>query len=263
MSVLHFAYKMEINYAQEASRCYFTIKCVPREDERQRLLGLKIALSPGVDYACGQDSFGNQQIYGCVLQAHQRFVYQAEGEVEILQTDYVEEARPEQRGLFLTAHGKCVPDEGLRQYYQAIKADLSPGQSRLAVCEAIMHRLHGDFVYQPGETQVQTTAGEAWRLGKGVCQDYAHIYITLLRLAGIPARYVCGLITGEGASHAWVEAECGGRWAAFDPTHDCRVWDNYIKLGHGRDAADCAINRGLIWNGGEQQQKISVTVDKI
>lgn len=99
-------------------------------------------------------------------------------------------------------------------------------------------------------------------MGRGVCQDYAHIYITLLRMAGIPARYVCGLIIGEGASHAWVEALCDGRWLAFDPTNDCLVLDNYIKLGHGRDSADCAINRGLMWNGGTQEQKISVLVEK-
>lgn len=65
---------------------------------------------------------------------------------------------------------------------------------------------------------------------------------------------------GEGASHAWVEALCENRWVPFDPTNDCRVLNDYIKLGHGRDASDCAINRGLMWNGGAQSQKISVSV---
>ncbi len=125
-----------------------------------------------------------------------------------------------------------------------------------------MHGLHQDFSYVPGTTDVNTTAEEAWKQGKGVCQDYAHIYVTLLRLAGIPARYVCGLIIGEGASHAWAEVLIDGFWVPFDPTNDCLVWDHYIKLGHGRDAADCAINRGLMWNGGAQSQDISVLVEK-
>ena len=114
----------------------------------------------------------------------------------------------------------------------------------------------------PGTTGVQTTAEEAWQLGTGVCQDYAHIYVTLLRMRGIPARYVCGMMLGEGESHAWAEVLCGGRWVGFDPTNDRPVLNHYIKLGHGRDAADCAINRGLMWSGGAQWQNISVCVQE-
>ena len=57
---------------------------------------------------------------------------------------------------------------------------------------ALMHSLHQDFSYVPGATQVGTTADEAWELGRGVCQDYAHIYITLLRMAGIPVQAMHG-----------------------------------------------------------------------
>ena len=125
-----------------------------------------------------------------------------------------------------------------------------------------MDKLYQDFSYVPKTTNVQTTAEEAWNLGKGVCQDYAHIYISLLRMAHVPARYVCGMITGEGASHAWAEALCNGRWIAFDPTNNCLVLNNYIKSCDGRDASDCAINRGIMWGGGAQEQKISVVVEE-
>jgi len=99
-------------------------------------------------------------------------------------------------------------------------------------------------------------------MGKGVCQDYAHIYITLLRIMGIPARYVCGMLIGEGVSHAWAEALCEKRWIGFDPTNDCLISDSHIKLGDGRDASECAINRGIIWGGGTQMQEISVAVER-
>lgn len=260
MAVLHYEYKMEIKYEECVGRCYFTIKCIPRDDKRQRLLGMDISLLPKAEYSLGEDSFGNKQIYGCETEPHKQFVFQTSGDVEILQTDYEDEVQDEMTGVFRVPHGKCIPGSGILQYYKAY--DFTKCGSHYEVCMAWMHRLHQDFSYVPGATQVRTTAEEAWELGRGVCQDYAHIYITLLRLAGIPARYVCGLIIGEGASHAWAEALCDNRWVAFDPTNDCLVLDHYIKLGHGRDAADCAINRGLMWNSGGQSQIIDVFVEK-
>ncbi|MCM1224705.1 MAG: transglutaminase family protein [Lachnospiraceae bacterium] len=261
MAALHFAYNMEIKYEEYVGRCYFTIKCIPKEDARQHLLGMKISLLPETEYSSGEDSFGNRQIYGCETEPHKQFVFHAVGDVEILQTDYEEEAGDEVTGVFLVPHGKCVPGDGLRTYYHSL--DFSGCRNSYEICTELMHLLYRDFSYAPGVTGIQTTAEEAWKTGRGVCQDYAHIYVTLLRLLGIPARYVCGLIIGEGKSHAWAEALCGGRWVAFDPTNDCLVLDHYIKLGHGRDASDCAINRGLMWNGGAQTQHISVLVEKV
>ena len=109
-------------------------------------------------------------------------------------------------------------------------------------------------------TNVSTTAEEAWRLGRGVCQDYAHIMIALCRKAGIPARYVAGMMIGEGASHAWVEIARDDKWYGFDPANDKVVDDTYVKLGVGRDAADCLINRGLMRGGGTQTQTVDVKV---
>lgn len=304
MTTLHFAYSMEIGHTETVSRCYFTIKCIPREDERQHLERIQIFLDPhpsGAGYSQGKDSFGNRQIYGCVTEPHRRFLFRAEGEVKIRQTAYVEQVyRAEDIGIFRYPHGKCVPGEGLVSYHRSLGllmpgcggsgpglltpgcggsgpgsfasgsacsgVELSPpGQAEAAfgVCVELMHRLHQDLSYVPGATQVRTSAEEAWRLKKGVCQDYAHIYITLLRMSGIPARYVCGLVAGEGASHAWAEALCGDKWIAFDPTNDCLAGDQYIKLGHGRDADDHAINRGIMWGGGTQVQKVWARVEAV
>lgn len=260
MAVLHFEYRMEIKYEECVGRCYFTIKCIPREDARQHLLGMELSLVPNTQYSSGVDSFGNRQIYGCETEPHDRFIFQISGDVDICQTDCGVEPEDEMTGIFRVPHGKCVPGQGLSEYYHSL--DFSNCKSHYEICMELMHRLFRDFSYVQGVTHVHTTAEEAWGLGRGVCQDYAHIYITLLRMAGIPARYVCGLIIGEGASHAWVEVLCKDRWIAFDPTNDCLVSDHYIKLGHGRDAADCAINRGLMWNGGAQSQKIFVLVER-
>lgn len=260
MEYLHFEYQMRINYTLPATKCYFTIKCIPRDTERQHLLGKEISLSPETEYSLGEDSYHNKQIYGCIPGKHDEFIYRISGDVEILQNKYEETATEERIGMYRFPFGKCQPGEKLKEYYHSL--DFSLYNSTYDKCVYLMHELHNAFSYVPAATEVCTMAEEAWELGKGVCQDYAHIYITLLRLAGIPARYVCGLIVGEGASHAWAEALCDGKWVGFDPTNDCLVLDNHIKLGDGRDASECAINRGIMWGGGEQTQTISVSVEK-
>ena len=259
MERLHFDYHMEINYSIPVHNCYFTIKCIPKEDARQRLLKMDISLIAETEYSSGEDSYHNRQIYGHMTKTHDKFIFHISGEVEILQTDYEEEAVEERIGMYKFPSGKCVPGQELLAYFHSL--NLNGFSKSYEKCEYLMHRLHQDFTYAPCATQVYTDAETAWKLGKGVCQDYAHIYIVLLRLAGIPARYVCGLIKGEGASHAWVEALCEGRWIGYDPTNDCRIKNGYIKLGDGRDASGCAINRGIMFGGGTQTQKIDARVE--
>lgn len=105
--------------------------------------------------------------------------------------------------------------------------------------------------YQHGQTGVQTPAAMALHLGGGVCQDYAHIAIAVLRTLGVPARYVSGHVLGEGAPHAWFEAilpdpsEPSRLIAmAYDPTHRRRPGMSYITVAVGRDYADVAPTSG-------------------
>ncbi len=135
-------------------------------------------------------------------------------------------------------------------------------QAMIAI--SLMHRLHKDFSYQKAATDVTTTAEQAFLRGAGVCQDYAHIFISLLRLAGIPARYVTGMLQGEGESHAWVEAALGKYWYGLDPTNDCTVAAAHIKIGAGRDFADCRISQGIFFGCGSisQQQIVQVSVEQ-
>jgi transglutaminase-like putative cysteine protease len=107
------------------------------------------------------------------------------------------------------------------------------------------------ITYQFGATGVQTPAAMALHLGRGVCQDYAHLAISMLRELGVPVRYVSGHLLGEGAPHAWIEAllpdpESLGslRVAAYDPTHQIVPGLNYITVAVGRDYADVAPTSG-------------------
>ncbi|MGN0338316.1 MAG: transglutaminase domain-containing protein [Lachnospiraceae bacterium] len=264
MKKLSYDYYMKIGYSIPVENCHFTIKCFPQNTDRQSVLTQKIEISaPG--YSEGNDGLGNRQIYGSVECEHDIFVFHTTGEVESGLRDYEEPAVEEKIGMFRYAHGCNVPGMGLRNYFEElVRAQvITDGQDDLQKSIALMHRLYQDFKYEKNKTTMSTTAEQAWQIGAGVCQDYAHILIALCQMAGIPARYVTGMLIGEGASHAWVEVLAGERWYPLDPTNDCTVTDSHIKIGTGRDAGDCLINRGIMHGGGTQTQEIRVTVAEI
>ena len=109
-----------------------------------------------------------------------------------------------------------------------------------------------ELVYEPGATDVQTRADEVLALGRGVCQDFAHVLLAACRCVGIPARYVSGYLYDpklEGdnaASHAWVDVWDEGRgWIALDPTHDREQTEAYVRVAVGRDYGDVPPTRGV------------------
>lgn len=143
-----------------------------------------------------------------------------------------------------------------------LMADSPRSAARMAV-EATRERMS----YVPGSTNVLTTAAQAWAAGTGVCQDFAHTTLSLLRSAGIPARYVSGYLHTEspapgktvtGESHAWVDY-WDGTWHAIDPTNDRAVGAAHVTVARGRDYADVPPLKG-IYAGGESEG-LGVTVE--
>jgi len=113
----------------------------------------------------------------------------------------------------------------------------------------LMHLVAREMHYRPGVTSVSTTAGQAWRLRAGVCQDLAHVLIAMCRCRGVAARYVSGHLLGEGASHAWVEVcdPATGRVLALDPTHDRPTDLRYLTTAVGREYRDVPPTLGTAW----------------
>jgi transglutaminase-like putative cysteine protease len=136
------------------------------------------------------------------------------------------------------------PDHQLSQ----IASDLARSASGEELAALICSWTHTAIEYGYGTTSVRTTASEAVRGGRGVCQDFAHVMIALCRAVGLPARYVSGHMVGEGGSHAWVEVlladEYGPSAIAFDPTHNRRATQRYLTVAVGRDYADVAPTSG-------------------
>ena len=262
MAFLNYEYRMVISYSEPVEKCYFTIKSIPADDFRQRSISYEISMTPNTTYSASSDSFGNRQIIGSVAHAHSSYDYTIKGLVETNITGITGGVTDSKVGMYKYPHGKCVAGDTIKRFAGKIGDEVKACTSDRDKCITIMNRLNENMLYEKGCTAIETGAEEAFSGGKGVCQDFAHIFITLLRMFGIPARYVCGLIVGEGESHAWVEAAIDGNYIALDPTHNMEITDEYIKLGVGRDATDCAINRGVMWGGGAQTQEVKVRVDK-
>jgi transglutaminase-like putative cysteine protease len=118
-----------------------------------------------------------------------------------------------------------------------------------ALAESISDWVAGAMQYGAGATSTVTTAAEAIAIGRGLCQDYAHVMIAICRAAGLRARYVSGHMLAEGGSHAWVEAllPAGAgsyRAVGFDPTNRRRPDLRYTIVAVGRDYRDIAPTSG-------------------
>lgn len=144
---------------------------------------------------------------------------------------------------------------------------LEPHKKSVAqVIEACSEYIFKHFKYVKGITNIETTVDEIVAHRSGVCQDFAHLMLQILRSLKIPSRYVSGYICpnkngmrGEGATHAWVEAfipDYG--WAGIDPTNNVWVTNTHVKLAVGRDFHDCTPLKGNF--KGIARHKMSVFV---
>lgn len=138
----------------------------------------------------------------------------------------------------------------------------------MTLLRQITRGIHEVFTYSPKTTRVDSPIDDALRTHKGVCQDFAHIMITLVRQLKVPCRYVSGYIArGEhqatsAGSHAWVEALLPGwGWVGFDPTLDALAGDHHVRCAVGRDYADVPPTKGIY--KGDSRGELSVQVQVI
>lgn len=128
---------------------------------------------------------------------------------------------------------------------------------------ALMNFVHGSLRYEPNSTSVHTHAREVLKEKRGVCQDFAHVMISLCRALKIPALYVSGYLATEiaSATHAWVEVFIPGiGWRPLDPTHNCQPGETYVKIAVGRDYADVPPLTGQYKGTTDRQMQVQVSV---
>lgn len=254
MRELNFQFSCQLSFSEPVTDHAFLLRCLPRQAREQEILSLNLQVVPeGVQLFPGRDSFGNQTMSGWVPEEHRDLSYQVSGAIR---RDDMQEEAPEYLPCFAYPSAMTKPSPEMTGYLQELELTGSPSQKAQALAEALHERLE----YVPGSTSIYTTAAEAFRQGIGVCQDFAHIFLSLARLAGIPARYVCGLPMGEGATHAWAEIWQDGHWLGYDPTRNRLADETYITLAVGRDYGDCPIERGVFHGTALQTQQAFMQV---
>ena len=165
---------------------------------------------------------------------------------------------------FLTASSFVTAEPELADLGRSLRAEPTPVQAGLRAAEWT----HQTLRYERGATHVRTSSAEARAAGKGVCQDFAHVTLALLRAVGLPARYVSGYLypsaeaevgeTMTGESHAWVEFWAGD-WVAADTTSLAEVGSRHVLLARGRDYADVRPLSGIY--SGPAAEHFGVTVE--
>lgn len=170
---------------------------------------------------------------------------------------------------YLQPTAYTVPQPELDRVAAELRGRCEPEQAPALVGQWARSALR----YAPGTTGVHTSAAEAFEAGSGVCQDFAHLAITVLRTMGIPARYVSGYLhpkaeadvgeTVSGESHAWIEAWDGSGWVAHDPTNGRPVARDHVLIATGRDYADVSPVKGVYAGGGASTLSATVEITRL
>jgi len=164
---------------------------------------------------------------------------------------------------------RYVPDfSGARTTAAALRTNQTPGRAVAELGEWIREHL----VYEFGWTDVSTRADEVFEAARGVCQDFAHLSLAVLRSLGIPARYASGYLhpnvdavvgeTVEGQSHAWIEVWLGD-WIPIDPTSGAEVAERHLLVARGRDYDDVPPLKGVFHGASSDHLNVSVELTRV
>ncbi|MGC5629157.1 transglutaminase family protein [Georgenia sp. Z1344] len=271
MSVVRVVHRTTFSYDQPVLASYNEARMRPAALSGQRVLDTELHVAAATHMSSYTDYFGTLVDVVEVLSPHDTLTVRAECVVErdpvhlFEGASWEEVRRPEvldELGEWLQGDPVTDPPEELAAFAADAAARMDPQEAAIAVCEHIGERVE----YQSGVTSVHGHAADAWRAGKGVCQDITHLTLGALRSIGIPARYVSGYIhptsaeIGEsvlGESHAWVEFSAG-RWTQHDPTNRTAVGEHHVRVAHGRSYADVSPLRGVYSGGGTSRQTVEV-----
>jgi len=256
----------------------------PRSEGPQRCLSFQLSVLPRAHIAVSRDYLGNTVHHFDVPGHHKRLVIVADALVDvrppaelpdvlgefawdaldqmIADGDHWEMLMPSHFARSSPLLDAFARELGLGDREEARKRDL------LAVVRRVSDGMYRSIEYAKKTTRVDSPIEDALSARQGVCQDYAHVMISLLRDLGVPARYVSGYLfhragektrSAEGATHAWVEVLIPGfGWVGFDPTNNVLATDRHVRTAVGRDYADVPPTKGVY--KGSVQSELAVTV---
>jgi transglutaminase-like putative cysteine protease len=253
-------YHAEYRYDAPVFDQHNVLRVKPATNPLQRVRGFRLAVEPNARTRSYTDYFGTEAIEFNVPGEHERLAITAEAEVTTEAPPQPQEsnweairerAYTDAGGEFLL-HTDDEPQNGVLDDLSDAILAADPRETVQRVCEVIPER----FEYRPGATFVGSTVDDLLEGGAGVCQDFVHLALILMRNHGIAARYVSGYLfaapddDGEDSvevdTHAWLEALLpGAGWVGADPTNRRLAGEEHVKIGHGRFYGDVAPIRGV------------------
>jgi transglutaminase-like putative cysteine protease len=266
--LLRIDHETKLTYTEPVIESVMEVKMSPPSMEDQTVLGYKLKVTPNSPLTAYRDGFGNRSELFTILTPHREIVMLASTCVRV-------HRRPLDRlqgvplpttvdGLeateFIRHSTLAQPKSEVREFVASLP---KPGGSLKEYVEILVAAVRGRLKYEKKVTNALTSVSEALKLGQGVCQDFAHLFLASARSLGIPSRYVSGYVQqpGEIATHAWCQIWGGSAvgWVDVDPTQGAWVENQHVITAVGRDYADVPPNRG-VWKGGKAKEEISVAV---
>lgn len=280
-------------HSEPATLAHNEARLSPRDFSRQTCTRNRFAISPKPRvFRKRFDFFGNQVCYFSIEEPHAELTVSVISEVRVTNTGYDTPGPADDipweaaRDMLATSlHAEIVDSRhflmdsplaaGSARLRDYALPSFPHGRPLLMAARNLMERIHHDFAYVPGFTEISTPLDQVLAHRSGVCQDFAHLAIGCLRAMGLAARYVSGYIetipppgqeklTGADASHAWFSVyvpEHG--WLDFDPTNNQVPMDRHITLAWGRDYADVPPLKGVLYAAGRQDMDVTVDVMRL
>ena len=253
-------------YTEPVRSAIQLLRLTPRSTEAQFVRRWRVTVDADARLDRGEDAFGNITHLAFVDGPLERLRIMVEGEIETSDTGgFVRggiERLPE--SLFLRETSMTAATPAIRAL--ARNAMAGEGGDRLAGLHRINSELKRDLRFVIGATTAATTAADAFERKTGVCQDFAHIFITAARAVSVPARYVAGYYlrtdtTIQEAGHAWAEAFLPGfGWLAFDPAQGTCATERHVRVAVGGDCNDAAPVRGARTGGVAEALSVAISV---
>jgi transglutaminase-like putative cysteine protease len=277
------------DYADAAMEAYLEVRLTPPVRPEQEVLRHRIEFHPTAEASDYIDYFGNRTTFYSMTLRHRQLKVTNRVTVRTLPR-----VLPKS-GLALTvAEARQILKSGtsIFDYLQPTEAiplvEESASWAREILREnrplgealdELNKTIYHEFKYRSGSTDIETPLSQIWKKREGVCQDFAHVMISILRAARIPCRYVCGYIESEPtvsadptrkrlvgslATHAWVEVLVPGMdWVALDPTNNQWCGEQHVTVAVGRDFLDAAPVRGTFKGSASQKLKVHVSMQRI
>jgi transglutaminase-like putative cysteine protease len=266
-------------YAAPVIDCANQLMIYPLPDERLLVKSHVVNISQHPEVGLFTDYFGNQVGVFSLVQPHTELVIESLAEVETraIQFPMDEETAAAQWAHLASLRTDVAFMDFLKSPHSALESEiraalgsvLTYGDKPLKQALQLSEYVYDNFSYRQGVTSIETPIEETWRLRAGVCQDFTLLLLYLLRLIGLPARYVSGYVCpreegvrGTGATHAWVEVYIPFYgWLGLDPTNNCIVNDGHVRMAIGRNFADCTPVKGTYKGTGAHTLEVSVHVE--